>query len=206
MDGVVLAEAQRVAAGAEGSLAAILTDLERWVNLDTPGGDVSALDRCAADLAHTLESYGLHPELVPEGDRGLYLHATLVGSGTAKVALVGHHDTVFAAGTAAERPFSRDASRCYGPGVADMKGGLAVAAHAARLLAEGPRPFGLVEVISCPDEESRPAAFETLHRVEGFDAVLVLECGRPAGEVVSARKGAFWFRLLAKGHAAHAGR
>ena len=38
--------------------------------------------------------------------------------------------------------------RCYGPGVADMKGGVAVALHTARLLAEGPRPFGLLEVVS----------------------------------------------------------
>lgn len=205
MDEFARAEARRVAGATGASLDRIFTDLERWVNLDTPGGDISALDRCAADMAHTLESYGLHPELVPEGDRGLYLHATLEGRGTARIALVGHHDTVFPHGTAAARPFSRDERRCYGPGVADMKGGLAVAAHTARLLAEGPRPFGLVEVISCPDEESRPSAFETIERIEGYDAVLVLECGRPAGEVVSARKGAFWFRIRAAGHAAHAG-
>jgi glutamate carboxypeptidase len=199
------AETRRVFEGADASLLQILTDLQRWVNLDTPGGDPSALDRCAADLAQTLESYGLHPELVAAGNRGHYVHATLEGSGTSKIALVGHHDTVFPAGTATGRPFSRDATRCYGPGVADMKGGLAVAAHAARLLADGPRPFGIVELISCPDEESRPGAFETISRVEDFDAVLVFECGRPAGEVVSARKGAFWFRLRANGHAAHAG-
>jgi glutamate carboxypeptidase len=35
--------------------------------------------------------------------------------------------------------------------------------------------------------------------------VLCLECGRPGGEVVSARKGALWLRLRAEGRAAHAG-
>ncbi|MFN0156009.1 MAG: M20/M25/M40 family metallo-hydrolase [Gaiella sp.] len=175
------------------------------MNTDTPGGDISALDRLAADIAHTLESFGMHPELVPAGEAGLYLHATLEGRGRARVALLGHHDTVFPAGTAVARPFNRDATRCYGPGVADMKGGLAVAAHAARLLALGPRPFAQLELISAPDEESRPAAFATIDRLAGFDAVFVLECGRPEGEVVSARKGAFWFRLRAAGHPAHAG-
>jgi glutamate carboxypeptidase len=112
---------------------------------------------------------------------------------------------VFPAGTAAARPFSRDATRCYGPGVADMKGGLVVAAHAAHLLGRGPRPFATLEVVSCPDEESRPFAPATLERIARADAVLCLECGRPDGEVVSARKGAWWFRLHAEGHPAHAG-
>ena len=86
-----------------------------------------------------------------------------------------------------------------------MKGGLAVAAHAAGLLARGPRPFARLELVSCPDEESRPTAPATLERLRDFDAVLCLECGRPDGEVVSARKGAGWFRIHATGHPAHAG-
>lgn len=200
-----LAVATRVREAAARDLDRILADIEAWVNVDSPGGDISAVDRLAAQMAHTLEEYGLHPELVPAGDRGLYLHARLEGSGTSRIALIGHHDTVFPTGTAVRRPFTRDATRCYGPGVADMKGGMAVAAHVARLLAEGDRPFGLLEVVSCPDEESRPWAPATLDRLAGFDAVLCLECGRPAGEVVSARKGALWFRVHAKGHPAHAG-
>lgn len=202
---LALGEARRVSELATIDEPTLLTELGRWVNLDTPGGDVSAVDRFAAEMAHTLEAYGLHPELVAAGERGLYLHATLEGRGTARVALLGHHDTVFQAGTVSERPFSQDPTRCYGPGVADMKGGLLVAAHAARFLAAGSRPFGLLELISCPDEESRPMAFETLDRLRDFDAVLCLECGRAGGEVVSARKGAFWFQLHAAGHPAHAG-
>lgn len=205
LDSIAVAEARRVHAAAASGLERILADLEAWVNVDTPGGDVSAVDRLAAQMAHTLEQYGLHPELVPAGERGLYLHAVVEGAGRARVALLGHHDTVFPHGTAAARPFSRDAARCYGPGVADMKGGLAVAAHAARLLAEGPRPFARLELVSCPDEESRPEAPATIDRLQGFDAALCLECGRPNGEVVSARKGAAWFRLRARGHPAHAG-
>lgn len=200
-----VAEAVRVRDGAAAGLELLLSDLRDWVDTDSPGGEVSAVDRLAARMARTLEGYGLHPELVPAGDRGLYLHATLEGSGNARVALIGHHDTVFPLGTSAIRPFSRDAARCYGPGVADMKGGLAVAAHVARLLALGPRPFARLELVSCPDEESRPRAPETIERLEGFDAVLCLECGRPDGDVVSARKGARWFRLHARGWPAHAG-
>lgn len=198
-------EARRVAGGVEAELGLLLSDLEAWVNADTPGGDAERLDRLAATMAHTLESYGLHPELVPVAGKGLYLHATLEGRGRARVALLCHHDTVFPAGTAAVRPFALGPERCHGPGVADMKGGIAVAAHAARLLALGPRPFARLELISVSDEETRPAAPLTIDRLEGFDAVLCLECGRVDGSVVSARKGGRWFRLHARGRPAHAG-
>src|SRR5262249_15967118 len=119
--------------------------------------------------------------------------------------LLGHHDTVFPEGTAAARPFRIDGSRCYGPGVADMKGGLVVAAHAARLLSMGPRPFRRLEFVSVPDEEARAGGPATGDRMLAADAALCLECGRPGGEIVSARKGARWFRIHASGRAAHAG-
>jgi len=86
-----------------------------------------------------------------------------------------------------------------------MKGGVAVALHTARILAGGPRPFGLLEVVSVPDEESRNGGPPSGGRLLGMDAVLCLECGRPNGEVVSRRKGARWFRIHATGRAAHAG-
>jgi len=182
----------------------LLADLEAWTNMDTPGEDVEALDAFARMLAGTLERYGLRAELVPS-DAGLYVHAVLEGTGRARVAFLCHHDTVFRRGTAAARPFRVEGGRCYGPGVADMKGGIAVAAHAARLLAGGARPFARVELVSAPDEEARSGEPATIDRLDGFDAVLCMECGRPGGEVVSARKGASWFRIRAHGRAAHAG-
>jgi glutamate carboxypeptidase len=201
---IAASEAVRVHERARAELDLLLADLATWVDVDTPGGDFEALDGLARVLALEAERYGLDPELV-ETPGGLALHATLGGSGTARVALLGHHDTVFAQGTATARPFRRDGERCYGPGVADMKGGVAVALHTARLLAEGPRPFGLLEVVSVPDEESRNGGPPSGGRLLGMDAVLCLECGRPNGEVVTRRKGARWFRIHASGRAAHAG-
>ncbi len=182
----------------------LLADLEAWTNMDTPGEDIEALDTFARVLAETLERYGLRVELVPS-EAGLYVHAVLEGAGRARVALLCHHDTVFPLGTAARRPFRVEGERCLGPGVADMKGGIAVAAHAARLLAVGPRPFARLELVSAPDEEARSWQPATIGRLDGFDAVLCMECGRPGGEVVSSRKGASWFRIRASGRSAHAG-
>jgi glutamate carboxypeptidase len=201
---IASSEAARVHERADAELDLLLSDLATWVDVDTPGGDFEALDGLARVLALEAQRYGLAPELV-ETPGGLALHATLRGPGQARVALLGHHDTVFPLGTAAARPFRRDETRCYGPGVADMKGGVAVALHTARLLAEGPQPFALLEVVSVPDEESRNGGPPSGGRLLHMDAVLCLECGRPNGEVVSRRKGARWFRIHASGRAAHAG-
>jgi glutamate carboxypeptidase len=198
-------EAARVAGGVADDLGLLLADLEAWVNLETPSGAVEHLDRLAAILAHTGREYGLQPELEPVPEVGLNFHGTLEGAGRAKVALLCHHDTVFPVGTAEDWPFSHDSRRVYGPGVADMKGGIAVAMHAARQLAKGPRPFALLEVVSVPDEETRPSQPAVVDRLAGYDAVLCMECGRVDGSVVSARKGGRWFRIHAKGRPAHAG-
>ena len=58
--------------------------------------------------------------------------ATLQGKGSKNFLLMIHYDTVFAEGSAAERPFRMDGQRAYGPGVADAKGGVAMILHALK--------------------------------------------------------------------------
>jgi glutamate carboxypeptidase len=199
-----LAQAAAVERTAAAELDVLIGELAAWVGHDSASGDVAAVDAFAAVLAAALERDGLAIELVPDA-AGLHLHASLEGDGRAQIALLGHHDTVFPAGTARVRPLVRDGGRLLGPGVADMKGGLAVAAHVARAFAAGPRPFRRLEIVSVPDEELRSAPFATLDRLRGFDAALCLECGRPGGGVVTARKGGRWPVVRAVGRPAHAG-
>ena len=127
------------------------------------------------------------------------------GNGRGRIVLLGHHDTVFAGGTAARRPLIVRQGQAYGPGVADMKGGLLVGLTAIESLAEGERPFASVELHSVPDEEIRNEVFAEFDRVRSAQAVLVLECGRENGDLVTARKTAAWVRLHVEGRAAHAG-
>jgi len=185
-------------------LPALLADLERWTAMDSPSEEPGLLDVLARDIAATCDRAGLTTELV-EHPAGLHVHAVLHGAGRARVALLCHHDTVFGPGTASARPLSQDGGRLHGPGVADMKGGIALALHAARALDRAGRPFGRLELISVPDEEVRSGPFGTIERVRGFDAALCLECGREDGSVVVARKGGAWFEIAAGGRAAHAG-
>jgi glutamate carboxypeptidase len=196
--------ARRTAAAAAADLELLLHDVRLWVAQDSPTGDASLVDGMAALLAAGAERYGLDVELV-DTPQGRSVHVRVEGRGRARVALIGHHDTVYPRGTAAARPFRIEGGRAYGPGVADMKGGLAVALHAMRLLAGGPRPFARLDLVSVPDEERRNVAFAAMDRIGDADAVLCLECGRVGGEVVSARKGGLWIHLAAHGRSGHAG-
>ena len=107
-------------------------------------------------LAGWLEPLGCSWEWVDEPDGpGRSMVVRMAGDGARAVALLGHTDTVFPIGTVAERPFRREGMRCFGPGVADMKGGLVLAAMAMEAFATRPRPFSELRFLICADEEVR---------------------------------------------------
>ena len=112
---------------------------------------------------------------------------------------------MFPAGTVAARPFRRQRLRCFGPGVADMKGGLVLAAMAMEACAARLRPFQELRLLVCADEEVRLRAPAVSAHAAGARAALVFECARENGDVVSARKGAVWRTMELTGRAAHAG-
>jgi len=178
--------------------------LRALVSIDTGPDCRQGRDEAAGLLAEWARQAGCECELI-EREAGLHLSARLPGEGTGRVVLLGHHDTVFSAGTAAERPLRVEGDTAYGPGVADMKGGLLVGLAALEALAHGSRRFGEIELHSVPDEEVRTVPFATVESMRGADAVLVLECGRENGDLVSGRKTGAWLRLAVEGRAAHAG-
>jgi len=146
-----------------------------------------------------------HPE-TPEAQRlGDLVIGRLAGTGP-RLLLIGHMDTVFDPGTAAARPYRRDGNRALGPGVSDMKGGLLAGLHALAALHEvGVHPA--VTFVANPDEEIG-SPFSTphiRHLAAEHDAVLVLECARANGDIVSARKGIADLEVRYVGRAAHAG-
>ena len=123
--------------------------------------------------------------------------------------LIGHLDTVFDPGTAAERPFRIDDGTAFGPGVTDMKSGLLAGLYALKaIIAErGGLPFERLVFIANPDEEiGSPTRRRTSARSpRDSDVALVLECARANGDIVSARKGILDLRMTVHGRAAHAG-
>jgi glutamate carboxypeptidase len=196
----------------EADLPAYLDDLARLVNIDcgsyTPGGvdEVGRwVARFFADLGAEVET---RPD--PDGRFGSTVVSSFRGTaGGARALLIGHMDTVFDPGTAAERPFRIDDGIAYGPGVTDMKGGLLGGLYAIKAILGqlGTVPFERLTFIANPDEEvgSPSSRRHIAAAAADADACLVLECARANGDIVSARKGILDTRMTVHGRAAHAG-
>lgn len=123
--------------------------------------------------------------------------------------VLGHADTVWPIGTLQSMPFRRARGRLWGPGVLDMKAGLAFFVYAIRALEELNIPItNQVVLLVNPDEETGShksrATTEALARQS--DAVIVLEPGTGLeGKCKTARKGIGAYTLKVRGIASHAG-
>lgn len=188
-------------------------DLARIVGIDSGSHDAEGVARVAEWAAEALRRDGFEVEVVPTPQRDGRRYGPVVvgrrtGTGTARVVLFAHLDTVFPVGTATERPFRIDGGRAFGPGVCDDGAGVAAALAAARVLeGSGYVGFGELVVAFTPDEEvGSPASREILAQlVAGADAALCLECARENGDLVGARKGVADVLVTVHGRAAHSG-
>jgi glutamate carboxypeptidase len=185
----------------------LLGTIEALVGLESPTTDKAAVDRCGRELASRLEGIGGRVSRLPRPDRGDHLLAEF-GCGTSQILLLGHFDTVWPAGQLARMPLARSNGRLHGPGVFDMKAGIAIGMLATRALLEaGDALSRRIVMLWTTDEEigsgtSRAAIEEEARR---SDAVLVLEPSLPGGAVKTSRKGCGQYEVTARGVSAHAG-
>lgn len=177
--------------------------------LESPTTDKAPADRCGRELVRRLRALGGTVDVVPSRTTGDHLRAAFGdAAGGGQVLLLGHFDTVWPVGQTERMPVRRDGNRLYGPGVFDMKAGIAVGMLAVAALAEpGCRLRRRVAMLWTADEERGSGSSRALVEDEArrSDAVLVLEPALPGGGVKTARKGAGEFELAVQGVAAHAG-
>lgn len=184
--------------------------LEHLVSIDSGTDDKAGVDRVGAILAAELDALGCTVETVRQETLGDHVVARKSGRAGADVLLVGHLDTVFPAGTVAVRPFTILGDRAFGPGVYDMRGGLAVLVYALRALrAASPaawQDLGLRIVLNS-DEEPGSDTSRDLIAAEAQQAGMacILEPARAGGEYVCARKGVSRYVVSIHGIAAHSG-
>lgn len=189
-------------------LPRFLSDLGSLVNIDSGSHNKAGVDTVGRLARAKFRGIGCEITEFPVDDYGDCFMATLKGSGQARVLLIGHLDTVYPDGTAAQRPLRFEGGRAYGPGVTDMKAGILAGLHAmAALHATGFTDFAELSFFANTDEEVGSPISRDLYRQPALqsDAVLVLEAARANGDIVSARKGGGTYYLTVRGRAAHAG-
>lgn len=204
------AELEQLARFVAGARDDFIADLERLVNIDCGSYTKAGVDEVGRWVGEQLADLGAEVSVEHNDDLGNTVVGVWQTDGAdgRRVLLIGHMDTVFPEGTAAERPFSTRDGRAHGPGVTDMKGGLLAGLYALRALRElGEWPFSRLVFIANPDEEiGSPASGPVIRREAAeSDVALVLECARANGDIVSARKGVVDLVLRLGGRAAHAG-
>lgn len=190
-----------------------LVSLEELVNIDSGSFSPAGVNRVADILERRAWDRGWQVERVPhapepgEEQLGDLMICRLPDGEGPRVLLIGHIDTVFEDGTAAERPFRVEGDRVTGPGTTDMKNGVLAGFVAVEILQDLGLASGAVTFVVNPDEEiGSPFSGPAIKELAAFaDVALVLESAREDGAVVSRRKGVTDYRIEVRGRAAHAG-
>lgn len=186
-----------------------LKELEYLVNFDSGSRIPEGTSRVADYFEEKFSALGWKARRTKVGaEVGPCIRFTNGSEENYDVLLLGHMDTVFPRGTAAERPFAIKGDKAYGPGVVDMKASLLFAYFAVKDLQERGRLKNTSICISFNSDEeissvySRPIIEELAIKSK---YALVMEPARKGGEMVKQRRGVARYTLHSKGIAAHAG-
>lgn len=189
--------------------------LERWCSINSGSDHAAGLGRMLATLREDFAAAFPHARCSTPalGDTGL--HALLVSCRTAaprRILLNGHYDTVYGA----THPFQQvsptpDPDVLRGPGVIDMKGGIAVLLAALETFEASPAAASGTlgwDVLLAPDEETGSTAIAPLYASIARDFLLglVFEPAASRGNLVRRRMGTGTLTATCHGRAAHAGR
>ena len=189
----------------------IVSTIREFVECESPSDNPAAVNRFVDLAASKMEAHG-KVKTFSGGKFGHHLRCEFSLPGVKKsgqILALAHSDTVWPLGTLQTMPFRQAKGRLWGPGVLDMKSGIAFFLFAMRALREidVPAPRRVVLQINSDEEvgseSSRPLTEDAARR---SDAVLVLEPGTGLeGKLKTARKGVGDFAVAVHGRASHAG-
>jgi glutamate carboxypeptidase len=191
--------------------SAFIELLEILVEAESPSRHAESHTRIRAII--TAELHALHYKTLRIGGRltGEHIYARPCGKvrGARAQLMMGHYDTVWPIGTITERPFTVDENVARGPGVFDMKGGIAQMIFALRVIRDlelQPKLTPVVLVNSDEEVGSRDSTRFIRQLARRVDRALVLEPAMGASGILkTARKGIGRFTITVHGKAAHAG-
>ena len=210
---------QAVLTQARAHKAPLLDTLKDLVAIESNSRDFEGLERIANLIAERLKKLGGDVALVEPSDIykmedtperiGKIVRATFKGTGTKKIMLIAHMDTVYPRGTLQKQPFRVEGDRAFGLGIADDKQGVALILHTVAMLqAAGFKDYGTLTVLINGDEEiSSPGSRALLTRLGAeHDATMSFEGSRfDSDKLALATAGIASVALRVQGKASHAG-
>jgi glutamate carboxypeptidase len=207
---------------AQSQKPAFLDTLKELVSIESGSGDREGLDRISQLIHDRLQALGGKVEFIEPGADTYRMHDTpskpgrMVkavfegkGTGTSKILLIAHMDTVYLKGMLAKQPFRVDGNRAYGLGIGDDKAGVAVILHTVAMLkALNFQDYGRITVLINGDEEiSSPASRSVFARLGSENDLTMSHEGSPANNdhLSLATAGIAAVTLKVTGRASHAG-
>ena len=203
--------------------APMLERTRRWAAIPSGTADQPGLARMATELADAaaalpgdveliqptpVEAIGADGEAV-EVEHGRHLLLTVRPDAPVQLLLTGHMDTVYGPGHPFKAVTDRPDGTVNGPGVADMKGGLAIALAALGAVegrADANR-LGYQLMINSDEETGSGSSAALIARIaRGKRAALTYEPALPDGTLAGARAGSGNWSIVVRGRSAHAGR
>ncbi len=203
--------------------AAMQSQVERWVAVNSGTGNVAGLGTMAglladafADLPGEVSLVDPDPVETVDADgtvreiaHGRHLLVRVRPDAPVRMLFTGHMDTVYAATHAFQAMRYLDANTLNGPGAADMKGGLSVMLAALKAVEAGGvgERFGYDVMINSDEETGSFSSARLIERVaQGKVAAFTYEPALPDGTLAGARGGTGNFSIVVTGRSAHAGR
>ncbi len=187
---------------------AFFKTLRTLVELETPTQDKVACNDFADLLEKRLSNDNWQVERIAKEEVGDQLIASLPAKAYQDTLLLCHYDTVWPLNTLASMPFKQEGDYLYGPGILDMKGGIALALHAPSIIEKlAKETTSKLTLLLTSDEET--GSYHSRELVERLakehERVFVLE-PTPQNKVVKVgRKGCGSYLAEFIGIAAHAG-
>ncbi len=197
---------------------AVLDTLRDLVQIESGSKDIEGLNQIAERIAGQLKTFGGTVEVLQTSDVyrlddtpekvGPAVKAVYRGTGTKKIMLIAHMDTVYLKGMLKAQPFRIEGDKAYGLGISDDKQGIALIIHTVALLQKlAFKDYGTLTVLVNGDEEiSSPGWRSTITQVAADqDAVFSFEGGGTDGTLRLATSGIGAAYLTVQGKASHAG-
>jgi glutamate carboxypeptidase len=197
---------------AEAKQSAIVALISELARCESPSDQPQAVNRFVNLLASRIEG-ATSVKTLPGGRFGHHLRCEFKFAGAkadaGKILVLAHSDTVWPLGTLAQMPLREEKGRLWGPGVLDMKSGIAFflyAVHTLRMLEIPVRRSILFQVNSDEEVGSESSREFTEEAARQCAAVLIVEPGTGLkGKLKTERKGVGDYTVTVKGRASHAG-